>query len=601
MGITLISPVTSRAAETSEPTMQATTESASTETTTEVPVTTEVQVAPSEDVLFDHFYDTGILPATLQSKDFSSCELLVAADPIIFTKNTTVLSAYNGVYLLRFSSPEEAMYAYSYYYDKVELIDINAVIFQTSDDEHYEEVQADLSDLNQGDDALSEASTLPDVDLKKNTIALVDTGCEGTNVTQSVSVLGGESKDDNGHGTRMYDVIVEENPDAEILSIKALDKDGKAQVSDIYAAITYAVDNKADIINLSISAMATRDSAIVEDAIKDAVNKGITVVGAAGNAGRDARFYVPGKIDEAVIVGACDENGEKIKISNFGQSVDFNVTASSTSEATARFSGIVSKDGMDGLKINEEKIFATDYVVATSTDAEKTTEASETLTTETVTTEATESATTEREESATSESLTTEENAVDTTVETTEVSTRTDADGSKWDIKGLIDNYSDTGEQALSVTGYISINGRGFYVGDPVSNPKWRDLKSLEGFVRKLFEKTIPVMREAIANIKSVSDDETCNLGVCYKEILDDIDISSDIGTKLYEFACKQAENRSCTKLELLFEVLDMAGFINKLCLDSKKKEIPDYAVKNCERKIGKIFDSKVCREVFGW
>ena len=454
MGITLISPVTSRAAETSEPTMQATTESASTETTTEVPVTTEVQVAPSEDVLFDHFYDTGILPATLQSKDFSSCELLVAADPIIFTKNTTVLSAYNGVYLLRFSSPEEAMYAYSYYYDKVELIDINAVIFQTSDDEHYEEVQADLSDLNQGDDALSEASTLPDVDLKKNTIALVDTGCEGTNVTQSVSVLGGESKDDNGHGTRMYDVIVEENPDAEILSIKALDKDGKAQVSDIYAAITYAVDNKADIINLSISAMATRDSAIVEDAIKDAVNKGITVVGAAGNAGRDARFYVPGKIDEAVIVGACDENGEKIKISNFGQSVDFNVTASSTSEATARFSGIVSKDGMDGLKINEEKIFATDYVVATSTDAEKTTEASETLTTETVTTEATESATTEREESATSESLTTEENAVDTTVETTEVSTRTDADGSKWDIKGLIDNLFEVQDASYNNGGF---------------------------------------------------------------------------------------------------------------------------------------------------
>lgn len=454
MGITLISPVTSRAAETSEPTTQATTESASTETTTEVPVTTEVQVAPSEDVLFDHFYDTGILPATLQSKDFSSCELLVAADPIIFTKNTTVLSAYNGVYLLRFSSPEEAMYAYSYYYDKVELIDINAVIFQTSDDEHYEEVQADLSDLNQGDDALSEASTLPDVDLKKNTIALVDTGCEGTNVTQSVSVLGGESKDDNGHGTRMYDVIVEENPDAEILSIKALDKDGKAQVSDIYAAITYAVDNKADIINLSISAMATRDSAIVEDAIKDAVNKGITVVGAAGNAGRDARFYVPGKIDEAVIVGACYENGEKIKISNFGQSVDFNVTASSTSEAAARFSGIVSKDGMDGLKINEEKIFATDYVVATSTDAEKTTEASETLTTETVTTEATESATTEREESATSESLTTEENAVDTTVETTEVSTRTDADGSKWDIKGLIDNLFEVQDASYNNGGF---------------------------------------------------------------------------------------------------------------------------------------------------
>ena len=50
MGITLISPVTSRAAETSEPTTQATTESASTETTT------EVQAAPSEGVVIVIFW-----------------------------------------------------------------------------------------------------------------------------------------------------------------------------------------------------------------------------------------------------------------------------------------------------------------------------------------------------------------------------------------------------------------------------------------------------------------------------------------------------------------------------------------------------------------
>lgn len=466
MGITLISPVTSRAAETSEPTTQATTESASTETTTENPVTTEtsieteaatneVQAAPSEDVLFDHFFDTGILPATLQSKDFSSCELLVAADPIIFTKNTTVLSAYNGVYLLRFDSPEEAMYAYSYYYDKAEMIDINAVIFQTSDDEHYEEVQADLADLNQGDDALSEANALPDVDLKKNTIALVDTGCEGSNVNQSVSVLGGETKDDNGHGTRMHDFILEENPDAEILSIKALDKDGKAQVSDIYAAITYAVENGADIINLSISAMATKDSAIVEEAIKDAVSRGITVVGAAGNAGRDAKYYVPGKIGEAVIIGACDENGKKISISNFGNTVDYNVTASSTSEAAARFSGIISKDGMENISVNAGKVFTTDYE-KTATESDAYVPETET-TTETTTEETTEAGISDVTETTEAVSDTSETTEAATEV-TTEEATDADADNKKWDISDKITDIIDGMfyVQQDSCAGYVS-------------------------------------------------------------------------------------------------------------------------------------------------
>lgn len=168
-------------------------------------------------------------------------------------------------------------------------------------------------------------------------------------------------------------------------------------------------------------------------------------------------------------------------------------------------------------------------------------------------------------------------------------------------VPSIVINYSDTGEQALSVNCYVSINGRGFYVGKPISNPKWSDLDALEGFVKELSNSIIPMMNNIIASIKNVSDNEICNLAICYKKIMDDLKISEDIGANLYESACEQVENRTCSKLELLFEILDMAGFVNKLCLDSKKKEIPDYAVKNCEKKIGKIFDSKVCREVFGW
>lgn len=165
----------------------------------------------------------------------------------------------------------------------------------------------------------------------------------------------------------------------------------------------------------------------------------------------------------------------------------------------------------------------------------------------------------------------------------------------------IVINYSDAGEQALSVNGYISINGRGFYVGEPVSNPKWSKMEDIEKFVEDLKKNIIPLMSNIITDIKRVSEKDTCDFNLCYKKIMDDIEISSDIGNKLYEAACNHAEKRIISKRELLFEVLDTAGYINKLCLDSKNKEVPIYAVKNCEKKIGTVFKSRFCREVFGW
>lgn len=477
----LITPFTSTAAEATDATQaatEATTETTqvpteaevstteiqpTSEATTEVSAETQPVQAPSEEVVFDHFFETGIAGAYLKTKDFSACELLAAVtDPVVFTSNTTVVSEYEGVYLLRFNSPEETMYAYSYYYDKVDMLDINADAYKTATadtdvmTEGANDLSADLTDINTGDDALSEASNLQDVELKKDTIALIDTGCEGPNVKETVSVLGGDAKDDNGHGTLMYDAIVAENPEAEVLSIKAMDKDGKAQASDIYAAITYAVNNGASIINLSVSAPATQSSEIVESAIKDAVSKGIIVVGAAGNQGRKAVYYTPARVGEAYIIGAADESGKKLSISNYGPTVDYNVCATSTSLAAASFSGIVSRDGIGNIKVNEGKVFATDYEPidtsdsnATATDAEMITETSDTSITEVSTTEAADSMTTEKE--ATDETSTTDD---ETTGSTTEVSTKTDTNGTKWDIKGLIENIFEVQDASYNNGGF---------------------------------------------------------------------------------------------------------------------------------------------------
>ena len=443
-----------------------TTEEVTTEGTTEEPVVEENTL-----VVFDHIYNEGIS----LSQDFSSCELLAkTSDPSVFTKNTNVVSEYEGVYLLRFNNAEETKSAYSYYYDKVNSIEVNKVCFSISTVEEtpqetpqeteapaQEETPstevaapkeavpdvADLSGLNQGNDALSEVQSLPDVSLS-GAIALIDTGCSGAD--KCVSVLGGGAGDDNGHGTKMFNAIKEEYPSARVLSIKALDASGKAQISDIYAAIKYAIDSNVSIINLSMVALRSSETAIVEQAVNEAISNGIVVVGAAGNQGMDASSLVPSGMSGVVVAGACDDKGMRQSFSNYGSTVDYNVVADSTSEASAVLSAMIARDGASNLKVNEGKLFATDYT-ASETDAEETT-------TEATTEDATTEATTEGTIGVVPDDATVSD------------ATKTDADKKPWNVGELIDglfeameDYSNNGFNINVVTGNDSTIPAGRY------------------------------------------------------------------------------------------------------------------------------------------
>ena len=348
--------------------------------TEETEADTEENVQEAQFVVFDHIYNENV-PLY---RNFSSCELLVKADPSVFTRNTEVVSVLDGVYMLRFSSEEETRNAYTYYYDKVQSIDVNVSAFTISSGDTEAPVtetpvtetpEQGITEVPVPDVAdLSEVTELPDTSMH-GTIALIDTGCSGKNVRKAVSVIGENAADDNGHGTAMYNAITAEYPDAQILSIKALGADGTAQISDIYAAIRYAIDSDVKIINLSIAARKTAASGLIDEIIKEATDKGIIVVGAAGNQGRRAALYVPGGLPEVVTAGACDSKGKRLEKSNYGDTVDYNVFASSTSEAAAILSAMIDRDGIEKLPVNQGKIFATDYVVPQTTEAEVTTEA----------------------------------------------------------------------------------------------------------------------------------------------------------------------------------------------------------------------------------
>lgn len=212
---------------------------------------------------------------------------------------------------------------------------------------------------------LSDASDSEEITVSQdgNVIALIDTGVgESANVIDRVSVIE-EPETSTEHGDAMLQAIVSQNPDAKILSIRAMNSHGFGTISSLVAAMEYAISENVDMINLSLYARTTLSTSVLKSEIQKAVDAGITVIGAAGNDGVDVVDYVPGSVESAYIIGAATEDGSRLETSNFGETVDYNVVGDSTSEATAKFTGYVSKNGLEKVSevLNQGMIFETGF------------------------------------------------------------------------------------------------------------------------------------------------------------------------------------------------------------------------------------------------
>lgn len=132
--------------------------------------------------------------------------------------------------------------------------------------------------------------------------------------------------DDNGHGTQVAGIIAGNGfssngkyagvaPKANILGIKALDKNGGGTTSDIISALSYIVEKKdslnIDIVNLSLGTPPNNNPAKdpLVRAVEKCVDAGLIVVTAAGNNGPDEKTILsPGTSDNSITVGAVDDN-----------------------------------------------------------------------------------------------------------------------------------------------------------------------------------------------------------------------------------------------------------------------------------------------------
>lgn len=311
----------------------------------------------------EHFTDTSDAEGGLNKDDFSSARLLVMTDDendIIDKEH--MIGSYGDIYLLQYESAEQAMTAYSYYKEHVDAVEPDAKIAAASENvagageaTTAGEAETTTEAMTKDDNAVaalnteesSSKATVYSDDTANKVIALIDTGAaESSNVIDRVSLI-----DDvlNGgtHGDDMVNDIVSQDPEAKILSIRALGNDGFGTYSAVVSAVEYAINSEVDIINLSMYSPKTLASSVLETEIQKAIDSGITVVGAAGNDGKDASGYVPGAIDDAYIIGAATKDGVRIAGSNYGTTIDYYAVAGSTSEAAAKFSGYISKNGLD--------------------------------------------------------------------------------------------------------------------------------------------------------------------------------------------------------------------------------------------------------------
>ena len=117
--------------------------------------------------------------------------------------------------------------------------------------------------------------------------------------------------------------------DVSLMSLRALDHTGTGDSGNVVKAVNYAVDNGADIINLSV--VGTDNDSRLADAIKRAYENDVAVVAAAGNEGDDHQVsdladdpHFPvchdGPSGENYVVGVAgvDQFDQRASYSNFG-------------------------------------------------------------------------------------------------------------------------------------------------------------------------------------------------------------------------------------------------------------------------------------------
>jgi thermitase len=145
--------------------------------------------------------------------------------------------------------------------------------------------------------------------------------------------------DDNGHGTHCAGIAAAEinngvgiagvaawNPNVansrayvQLMPVKVLSSSGSGTLDGVARGITWAADNGAHILSLSLGAGSGAQQ--LQDAVNYAWNRGCLVVAAAGNGGSSSPQY-PAYYTNSIAVAATDSSDRLASFSQYGSWVD---------------------------------------------------------------------------------------------------------------------------------------------------------------------------------------------------------------------------------------------------------------------------------------
>jgi len=169
------------------------------------------------------------------------------------------------------------------------------------------------------------------------TVALIDTGADRDHKELAGKIVAfkdfvnnqTDSYDDNGHGTHCASLVAGEKgtgvaPDAKLVVIKVMDRDGACYLSDALNALDWCLDNKERygirVVSFSVGGESPSDgTSLLDDACNKMVEKGLIMCVAAGNSGPAASsIVIPGDAENVITVGAVDRSGTIFELSSRG-------------------------------------------------------------------------------------------------------------------------------------------------------------------------------------------------------------------------------------------------------------------------------------------
>ena len=142
-------------------------------------------------------------------------------------------------------------------------------------------------------------------------------------------------EDDVGHGTHVAGIALGAGrkmpagvaPGCTLIPVRvlaAMERDGErfgaGLVDNINQGVKWAVDNGADVINMSLGVRHEGGGLPHAEVIRYALQRGATVVAASGNDGQNALYY-PGALPGVITVGAMSRQGGVAAFSTYNRRV----------------------------------------------------------------------------------------------------------------------------------------------------------------------------------------------------------------------------------------------------------------------------------------